>query len=170
MKTAALIFPHQLFENSEILTEKADFYIIEEYLFFKQFNFHKQKLWFHRASMKSYGDYLRSLNKNVYYIDSTSEKSDIRLLILDLIDEGYEQIIYIDPTDDWLEKRIQKASKTIILKKLESPLFLNSTKENKEFFDAKKRMFQADFYIYQRKKNRNIGRYTSKTDWRKVEL
>ncbi|MDP1814171.1 MAG: cryptochrome/photolyase family protein [Leadbetterella sp.] len=152
MKTAALIFPHQLFENSEILTGKADFYIIEESLFFKQFNFHKQKLWFHRASMKSYGDYLRSLNKNVYYIDSTSEKSDIRLLILDLIDEGYEQIIYIDPTDDWLEKRIKKASKTIVLKKLESPLFLNSTKENKEFFDAKKRMFQADFYIYQRKK------------------
>jgi deoxyribodipyrimidine photolyase-related protein len=152
MKTAALIFPHQLFENGEMLSENADFYIVEEFLFFKQYNFHKQKLWFHRASMKSYEGYLRSLSKNVYYIDSTSEQSDIRLLIPHLIELGYEQITYTEPTDDWLEKRIKKASKTLVLKKIESSLFLNSSKENKEFFDAKKRMFQADFYIYQRKK------------------
>lgn len=152
MKTAALIFPHQLFENSEILTENADFYIIEEYLFFKQYNFHKQKLWFHRASMKSYENYLQKLNKEVFYIDSVSEKSDVRNLIPYLIEKGFEQIIYIDPTDNWLEKRIRKAAKTLIIKKFESPLFLNSTQENKVFFDCKKRMFQADFYIYQRKK------------------
>ena len=34
-------------------------YIIEEYLFFNQLKFHKQKLLFHRASMKYYENYLK---------------------------------------------------------------------------------------------------------------
>jgi deoxyribodipyrimidine photolyase-related protein len=152
MKTAALIFPHQLFENSEILSENADFYIVEEFLFFKQYNFHKQKLWFHRASMKSYAAFLVKLGKTVIYIDTLSENNDIRTLIQYLKEKGYHEIVFTDPTDDWLEKRIISSSKSLIIKKLESPLFLNSTTENKTFFESKKRMFQADFYIYQRKK------------------
>ena len=152
MKTAALIFPHQLFENSEILSENADFYIVEESLFFKQYNFHKQKLWFHRASMKSYAAFLVKLGKTVIYIDTLSENNDIRTLIQYLKEKGYHEIVFTDPTDDWLEKRIISSSKSLIIKKLESPLFLNSTTENKTFFESKKRMFQADFYIYQRKK------------------
>ncbi|MGB5321738.1 cryptochrome/photolyase family protein [Lutimonas sp.] len=54
MKTAHLIFPHQLFRNPTWIGQTAIIYLIEEFLFFKQFPFHKQKIAFHRASMKSY--------------------------------------------------------------------------------------------------------------------
>ena len=36
-KTANLIFPNQLFENHSLLENEGDFYLIEEYLFFKEF-------------------------------------------------------------------------------------------------------------------------------------
>ena len=54
MSRVAIVFPHQLFEESELLKEDILIYFVEEYLFFKQYPFHKQKLVFHRASMKQY--------------------------------------------------------------------------------------------------------------------
>ena len=39
-----IIFPNQLFEESNLFLNKKKTYLIEEHLFFKQFNFHKQKL------------------------------------------------------------------------------------------------------------------------------
>ncbi|MDG1099086.1 MAG: cryptochrome/photolyase family protein, partial [Bacteroidia bacterium] len=78
MKSINLIFPHQLFLNSTLIENSNEIYLIEEYLFFKQYAFHKQKIAFHRASMKAYQRYLEGLNKTVHYIDSANEKSDIR--------------------------------------------------------------------------------------------
>ena len=74
MKTINLIFPNQLFENSELLNPELNHYIIEEFLFFKQYNFHKQKIYFHRCSMKNYFDFLKSRSLNVIYINSYEEK------------------------------------------------------------------------------------------------
>jgi len=58
MKTINLIFPHQLFENSPIFKVDAPVYLVEEFLFFKQYSFHKQKIAIHRATMKQYADFL----------------------------------------------------------------------------------------------------------------
>ena len=81
--TVSLIFPNQLFEKSKLIKNSKKFIIIEEYLFFKQYNFHKQKLLFHRMSMKSYEKFLLAKN-SVQYIDSCNENSDIRKLIENL--------------------------------------------------------------------------------------
>lgn len=81
MEEAVLIFPHQLFEFNPAIGENRVIYLIEEYLFFKQFKFHKQKLILHRASMKFYFDFLKSKNLVADYIESQSELSDIRALI-----------------------------------------------------------------------------------------
>ena len=62
---AVLIFPHQLFRRSEILDLDCTIYLIEDFLFFKHYKFHKQKLVFHRASMKAYETYLTSIGKKV---------------------------------------------------------------------------------------------------------
>ena len=51
--TISIIFPNQIFENSKLLDESKEVYLIEEYLFFNQFKFHKQKLLFHRIHKKS---------------------------------------------------------------------------------------------------------------------
>ena len=52
-KASQLIFPHQLFKESPLFSNKAPVYLVEEFLFFKQYPFHKQKIAFHRASMKT---------------------------------------------------------------------------------------------------------------------
>ena len=53
-KEVNLVFPHQLFKDVDILENGYPVIIIEEFLFFRNENFHKQKLLFHRLSMKSY--------------------------------------------------------------------------------------------------------------------
>ena len=80
----SLVFPNQLFEESIIHDLKHDTYVIEENLFFKYFNFHKQKLLFHRSSMKHYKNFLEDLKIKVNYIESSEEISDIRKFILSL--------------------------------------------------------------------------------------
>ena len=69
----SLVFPNQLFEESIIHDLKLDTYVIEENLFFKHFNFHKQKLVFHRSSMIHYKNFLEDLDINVNYIESSEE-------------------------------------------------------------------------------------------------
>ena len=44
MKEISIILPNQLHENNQFLKKEFPIYLIEEYLFFKQFNFHKQKI------------------------------------------------------------------------------------------------------------------------------
>ncbi len=158
MKSVHLIFPHQLFEASPLFDISIPIYLVEEYLFFKQYPFHKQKIVFHRASMKSYEAFLKSKKYEVIYVESIDEISDIRKLIPKLSEEGVEQINYIDPTDNWLEKRILQACAAcnITTKKFESPLFLNSKDDLVSFFRKdKKKYHQTKFYIDERKK-RNI--------------
>jgi deoxyribodipyrimidine photolyase-related protein len=147
-----IVFPHQLFEENELIEACSSIYIVEEWLFFKQFNFHKQKLRFHRASMKFYESYLRSKNINVVYIDCTNELADVRKLISQLKLNDVDTFEYLDTTDNWLEHRIKQACSQSGIKanKHHSPLFLNTFKEIETYYSDKKRMFQTDFYKNQR--------------------
>lgn len=147
-----ILFPHQLFENSPLINKCDTIYLIEEYLFFKQYNFHKQKIAFHRASMQFYKSYLESKNIHVEYIDAMEPHSDIRKFISFLKTKGYNNFKYIDSTDNWLEKRINEACKEnyIDADKHVSPLFINTSEEITDYFSDKKRMFQTEFYKHQR--------------------
>ena len=152
-----ILFPHQLFEETLFISKCDTIYFVEEYLFFKQYNFHKQKIAFHRASMKFYESYLLSKNINVIYVDSFSEISDLRELIRYFNSIGIKELEYIDTTDYLLQRRIEKACKTysIRLNKHQSALFLNTPDEINSYFSERKRMFQTDFYKNQRL-SRNI--------------
>src|SRR5690606_18995579 len=90
--TAQLIFPHQLFKDTSYLEKQYPIYLIEEYLFFRQYKFHKQKIAFHRASMKFYAQYLLDHGFQVDYIESTDALSDIRKLMFFLADQGFKKI------------------------------------------------------------------------------
>ena len=149
--TVSLIFPNQLFEKSKLIKNSKKFIIIEEYLFFKQYNFHKQKLLFHRMSMKSYEKFLSAKN-SVQYIDSCSEKSDIRKLI-ESLDANIKKILIYNPVDNWLLKRIKSSSKkkNIEIQIYENPLFILESDKLDSFFRAdKKKFFQTSFYKKQR--------------------
>ncbi len=154
MNKAVLIFPHQLFEYFPSIQKNSAIYLIEEFLFFKQYKFHKQKLLFHRSSMKFYQDYLERKKLKIIYIDSKNELSDIRKLIPHLKRKGIGEIHFADVSDNWLEKRIkQTAEKSgIKFQEYSSPAFLNSKEDLKEYFSGKKKYSQTDFYIKQRKK------------------
>lgn len=158
MKASNLLFPHQLFQQHELYSNGHPTYLVEEALFFKEFNFHKIKLAFHRASMKSHAAYLKESGVDLRYISSDKELSDIRKLLAFLAKEGVQQVNYIDPTDCWLERRIEKTAleQGLLLNCFENRLFINSKEDLKSFFKAeKKSFFQTTFYKQQRVK-RNI--------------
>ncbi len=100
MKQIHLIFPHQLFENSPLFKINAPIYLVEEYLFFRHYPFHKQKIAFHRATMKRYADFMiEDKHMEVHYIAATDKIPAIRKLPPELKKQGIRHINYTDPTD-----------------------------------------------------------------------
>jgi deoxyribodipyrimidine photolyase-related protein len=151
-----LIFPHQLFEQHPALQKGRQVYLVEEWLFFKQYAFHQQKIVLHRASMQYYKELLLKKGFEVSYISSTAPECDIRKLITQLAQKGVTAIYYCDVVDHWLQKRIEKSCaqhqlQTTILR---SPNFLNSMDEVDDYFSKKKHYFQTDFYTRQRKQRK----------------
>jgi deoxyribodipyrimidine photolyase-related protein len=152
-KAINIIFPHQLFEESELLSNKNEFYIIEEHLFFKQYAFHKQKIAFHRATMKGYQVYLEGKGHTVKYISSTDDLADIRNFKKEIEAQKIEEIHCFDPVDNYLRKRLTSIAQSIDLHLLDSPQFINTKNDLTEFFRAdKKSFFQTTFYKQQRKR------------------
>lgn len=157
MSVINLVFPHQLFADSPLLEQDHPFYLVEAFLFFKQYPFHQQKLAFHRASMKCYERYLQDKKREVHYVEAMEKRADVRQLIKQLGQQGITEIHCIDPTDDWLNKRIRRysAAQDIKVTFYDSPLFLNTTAELESFFKpTKKKFFQTSFYTAQRKQRK----------------
>jgi deoxyribodipyrimidine photolyase-related protein len=156
-KDVALIFPHQIFKDHPAVHHSRLVYLVEEFLFFNQYNFNKKKLVLHRASMKFYADYLKDKGITANYIEANDERADIRKLIRNLALQGIKNIFYVDVADNWLDDRLINACKKsgISLKKFNNPNFLNNADDAADFFEKKKTYFQTEFYTWQRKK-RNI--------------
>jgi deoxyribodipyrimidine photolyase-related protein len=157
MKTIKLIFPHQLFEFNPVFSIEGSIYLVEEHLFFNQYNFHKQKIAFHRASMKYYERFLLKRGSSVTYIEAHEPEADIRILIHTLKDLGFESVLIVDPVDNWLLSRITNTCQKfkIELKILDSPMFLNNTQDLAHFFNpSKKKFFQTEFYKQERIKRK----------------
>jgi len=151
MDTVRLIFPNQLFKDIAMIQEPV--YLVEEQLFFGQYRFHRRKIAFHRASMRYYAELLSSKGLQVTYIGSDTPEADIRHLIHGLAMIGIRHVRYEDPVDDWLSRRLTSACDAagITAEQMPSRLFLNTEAELNGWFEGRKRYFQTDFYIHQRK-------------------
>lgn len=171
----SLLFPHQLFRNNPAVIKGRTIYLVEEFLFFNQYAFHKQKLILHRASMKAFADELIEEGFTINYINADEILSDIRKLLPALHQKGIQKIHTTDPTDEWLLKRIQKGciENKLALILYDNPNFINTPKEIDAYFDNKKTYFQTDFYIHQRKQRNFLltekgqplgGKWTFDTD------
>ncbi len=149
----SIVFPHQLYKKNPVLQNQKPVYIIEEWLYFKQYRFHKQKLVLHRASMQFYKQYLTQQGFQVYYIEAIDTKCNITECVAHLASEGVNTIHFVDVIDHWLDKRLQAAAHKhqINLIKYASPNFINTIEEVADFFNQKRTYFQTDFYIQQRK-------------------
>ena len=152
-KIASLVLPNQLFEKSPVFSNDSPIYLVEEFLFFNQYSFHKQKLFFHRLSMKKYEHFLRGKGIDVQYIDASEKLSDIRHLI-ENISNKYNIIQIIDPNDFLVEKRLKRVciKHNIKLIILENPMFLCNKSDLGFFKPDKKKFFQTSFYKSQREK------------------
>ncbi len=150
----ALIFPHQLFEKNPCLTDAVECaYLVEDELFFTQYNFHRKKLILHRASMKFYQQYLESTGLKVEYVDS-AEGIHMEALFQRVHQAGVSAVHIVDPADYLLTRRVRRFSRQygIELKVHESPMFLNSLDELiARLRKTKTGYLMAGFYKEQRK-------------------
>jgi deoxyribodipyrimidine photolyase-related protein len=80
-KGVTIVFPNQLFKVHPAVEKGREIYLLEEWLYFKQYNFHKQKLVLHRASMKFYEDWLQKQSHTVTYIENLPSLQRNKLLM-----------------------------------------------------------------------------------------
>ena len=126
-------------------------YLIEDALYFSQYRFHKQKLLLHRASMRAHAVYLENSAARVFYIDAADAAT--MSAALQLIPPALDALHYIDPVDDWLQRRLLRAAaalgRTLIEHRTE--MFLDDLTILKPHLD-KPRPSMAGFYTAQRKR------------------
>lgn len=148
-KRIALVYPHHLFKAHPALALTDDFVIVEDPLFFRQYRFHKQKLAFHRASMREYAAFLETKKKRVRIIES-SELPTTGAVLEHL--SACREIVTCDLDDDWLSRRLKKAAaaKNIAVRELESPGFLAPLSTTLELLGDREPLFLAAFYKAQR--------------------
>ena len=147
-KKCFIVFPNQLFKETIYADSDFQIFLVEEDLFFKQYNFHKQKILFHRSSMKFYQEYLLKKGFNVQYVNSYDNESDIIELIRKINNLNYTKIEIYDPVDYLLMRRIKRITSELKIDLVihDSKLFINSTEELKYFFkESKQKFFQTSF-------------------------
>ncbi len=157
-----IVFPHQLFANHPGLElNPGRVLLIEDSLFFGDdrypLQFHKQKLWLHRASMKRYEAWLKSQGFSVEYFDYRTGPGSLLKVLETAIDResaADQQLYCVDPTDFILEKRLRAACQRLDLacQLLPNPGFLNRPAANQKYRQGKSRWFMADFYKWQRRR------------------
>jgi len=149
----SIIFPNQLYKQHPAIHANRPVYLIEEWHFFNQYQFHKEKLVLHRASMKFYEQFLKEEELEVHYIESIKAQNKIELLLEKLDSKKIKKIHFVDPVDSWLLKKIQSSAKKYDIELIiyNCPNFLNSLKDVAAYFSNKKTYFQTDFYTWQRK-------------------
>jgi deoxyribodipyrimidine photolyase-related protein len=177
MQIVNIIFPHQLFKQCPLPKQNPTF-LIEEDLFFNQFNFHKQKLVFSRATMKMYQAHLQQKSYTVEYIEAIEPNAKIAALVKHLKKQGTSKVQVIDAVDNWLTKHLRNACAKAKIEVITTvtPLFINELTVGQNFFKGKKKYFQTDFYVAQRKLHNVLltasgeaigGKWTFDTDNRK---
>jgi deoxyribodipyrimidine photolyase-related protein len=152
-----LVFPHQLFRDHPAVDASRTVLLVEEDLFFRQYAFHKQKLVFHRASMKMYADYLRGHGFDVEYVEQNDRSVSIHDVVKRVSENGVVELHLTDPTDYLLMRRLKRAAKafSVHLEVLANPQFLCTDDELDAFFKTKKKYLLFDFYVKMRK-NRGV--------------
>lgn len=153
MRQAALIYPHQLFDDHPALKDVDEVILVEEPLLFTQYRFHRQKLILHRASMDRYAERLRRQGWQVRRIE-IRELPDTAATAGWLKRHRVKRVRYVDPCDDWLSTRLADALRMagISAEVIDDPHFLTPRSVIDEFVRGRKRLFFTEFYIAQRRR------------------
>jgi deoxyribodipyrimidine photolyase-related protein len=157
-----LVFPNQLFARHPGLKRKPSrVVLIEDSLFFGDprypLQFHKQKLWLLRASMKRYEAMLQEQGFATVYLDYDAQSGSLGKQLAKLCKPKKSKpanFVVAHPTDFILEKRLTRHAREldVELEFLPTPAFINDPQENCKYRESKNRWFMADFYKWQRQR------------------
>lgn len=154
MTTCFLIFPNQLFSDIQQLSNKYDYYLLEDPRFFGYdinnkllYNFNKLKLVLHKASMQYFYDYFP--HKNKHYVPFNSLLNGYKNMF-----KKYSTIIFYDPINKGLVKYLEEELKGKKIEILESPNFLTTTNELEQYHSRSisYKFFHKSFYDWQKKR------------------
>lgn len=152
-----LIFPHQLHRDHPALAKTRPVLLVEDSLFFGDphhpARFHKQKLVFHRATMKTYASELEERGFSVHYKDYQSSQT-IENVLEKEAGKSTLHLHFIDPTDFLMEKRLKRFAEKndVELHPYENKSFLTPKKWNQDYFGSRKQRFMASYYKEQRRR------------------
>lgn len=153
MSEVTIIFPNQLFAKHPAVDKSRQVYLVEEFLFFRQYCFLRQKLVYQRACMQRYKKHLEDKGLTVKYIEAVSDNNNIADLLTTLAKQGVKAIHYAHVYDDWLEQRIRKTTRQNKLEvyTYDSDYFLSDYQSDLDYKVKKNNYYHADYYEKQRK-------------------
>lgn len=136
-----IILPNQLFPIKLIKEKVNHIYLIEEPRYFTDFNFHKLKLMYHRASMKK------------YQADSKIPVTYIEFNKVSYSKFNNKNTFYFNPIDHKLANKFKKVlNKATMLENINFLLTPTEIEENKSLFYNNKKYSHDNFYKFQRQK------------------
>ncbi len=176
-KSAAIVYPHQLWEKNPAVSSAEIVFLVEDPLFFRQYSFHVQKLVLHRASMTEFMHQCERIGKKVHRIESKSIAHSGEIGAI-LKSKKIKMAFVVEPTDDWLKQRVSAGclDAEVELQWLDDPSFLTPNEVMQQWADQRKHYHFTDFYIQQRKRLQVLldqkgkpvgGRWTYDTENRK---
>ncbi len=147
-----LIFPDQLFLNHPGIVTGRPIYLVEEFLFYRVQQFHKQRLVLLKSAMRTYAEKLRKNKHEVIYIFS-KELTERGNIFDRLGEKSIKNIHMTEFADEWLHQDLNAGAEKYgwNINFHASPGFICSEQELETFFAGKEHYSMAPFYAYQRK-------------------
>ena len=157
MKSLFLILGNQLFPHKYLRKYKdSTIFMCESFDLCTFQKHHKLKLILFLSSMRSYADELKKNKFKVNYIDLKKDfKISYEKKLENFIKKNkFEELISFEIEDKFFEKKISTLCKKnkIKLTFIQSPMFLNSRDEFKNYLSKTKKPFMANFYKIARAK------------------
>ncbi len=159
MKTALILYPHQLFPAAD-LPQADSIILVEEPLLFgvdqeHRLRIHKQKLILMRASMRRYvEEVLWPAGLQIDYVEL-----DVFLQAKDLLQRvrKFDRTLMFDPTNETLAIRLLQARRELgedapSIEFLPSPNFYLQEQEVRQYFSERQKHTFAEFYQWQRER------------------
>jgi len=157
MKSLFLILGNQLFPQKYLSKHKdSTIFMCESFDLCTFQKHHKLKLILFLSSMRSYADELKKNKFKVNYIDLNKDFkiSYEKKLEIFIKKNNYKELISFEIEDKFFEKKISSLCKKNKIKWtiIQSPMFLNSRDEFKNYLSKTKKPFMANFYKIARTK------------------
>lgn len=140
-----LIFPHQLYYNLKHLDKDYHIYLIEEPRYFTDFNFHKLKLAYHRATMKKYYDYLSGKKYKVTYVEFNKINNTFYKSL-----KGEVKCVF--PADNQLQAKLERLMKINFIENINFLIKQTELSNIKQLIFKNNSYSHEAFYKYQRLK------------------